>query len=298
MQQWSSQIAVLGTSVARRTLMGTHMVAGAIAMLLAPLQLFERPRQWCAALAHRWSGRAIILLAVTISIAGTAYIIAYGSVGGLPMSVGFGINGVLLLIAALCTLYTSICLGRSSTTLRNSEGTAVAYVHHHNGPRTFWSTEDPLYCQATSTSRTTDSSPPLLESASSNNDTGVFIAQRTQQIYKRWHRRSAFVLFGLIYSSVYYRVLYSIARLVAGYEPPPAAHPEWYARPLDRSFQYLFFIIPLLFAGAAEAVVHIDRNWLHVSALTGTLFVQIVSLVAMFAGSGGGTVSRRMNGGI
>ena len=49
----------------------------------------------------------------------------------------------------------------------------------------------------------------------------------------------------LIFSSFFYRVLYTYAKII-GYDIPTNSTPSGYVRPLDESFQVLFYGVPLL----------------------------------------------------
>ncbi|MEO1676519.1 MAG: DUF2306 domain-containing protein [Pseudomonadota bacterium] len=79
-----------------------HMVAGGIITVLAPLQLV-RPlrRRW--PFVHRWSGRAIVTLALLTALAGLGWIATQGTIGGPLMSAGFALYGALMALAAVQT---------------------------------------------------------------------------------------------------------------------------------------------------------------------------------------------------
>jgi hypothetical protein len=53
---------------------------------------------------HRWSGRLIILAAVVTAIGGLVYIPLRGTIGGMPMNIGFSLYGVMVLLTALQTI--------------------------------------------------------------------------------------------------------------------------------------------------------------------------------------------------
>ena len=78
----------------------SHMILGAIAMVLAPLQLSSRLRMRLPAL-HRVSGQLIIFSATLIALGGLVYIAVRGTIAGWLMDVGFALYGLLMLGAAL-----------------------------------------------------------------------------------------------------------------------------------------------------------------------------------------------------
>ncbi|MEH6834790.1 DUF2306 domain-containing protein [Falsihalocynthiibacter arcticus] len=80
-----------------------HMAAGAAITVLVPLQLIPSLRQRLPAL-HRWSGRLIILAAIVTAIGGLVYIPLRGTIGGMPMNIGFSLYGVLVLLTAVQTI--------------------------------------------------------------------------------------------------------------------------------------------------------------------------------------------------
>jgi hypothetical protein len=81
----------------------SHMATGAAITALVPLQLVPSLRLRLPAL-HRWSGRLIILAAVVTAVGGLVYIPLRGTIGGVPMNIGFSLYGVLVLITSLQTI--------------------------------------------------------------------------------------------------------------------------------------------------------------------------------------------------
>ena len=77
-----------------------HMILGALAMLLAPLQLVPRVRARHAWL-HRLAGRVIAGAAVVVALGGLGYIAARGTIAGPGMDAGFALYGLLMLLAAV-----------------------------------------------------------------------------------------------------------------------------------------------------------------------------------------------------
>ena len=80
-----------------------HMVTGALAMVLAPLQLlgFVRSR-W--PVLHRMAGYAVAELATLTALGGIGYIARQGSIGGPVMSAGFTLYGLLMLLSVVQTV--------------------------------------------------------------------------------------------------------------------------------------------------------------------------------------------------
>jgi hypothetical protein len=82
---------------------GLHFIAGAALLLLGPLQFFARIRVRTPAV-HRWVGRVYAGAALVAGVGGLAYIAGHGTIGGAPMSVGFGLYGALVALSAAQTL--------------------------------------------------------------------------------------------------------------------------------------------------------------------------------------------------
>lgn len=81
----------------------SHMVLGAAAMVLAPLQLSARLRARFPGL-HRGTGRTVVLFAMAVAIGGLVYIAVRGTIAGPLMDLGFALYGILMLIAAIQAL--------------------------------------------------------------------------------------------------------------------------------------------------------------------------------------------------
>lgn len=72
-----------------------HWIGGSIVMAIGPLQLIPQIRRRTPWL-HRWVGRIYLVAAIVTSLAGAAYIVLCGTVGGISMDVSFMLYGVLL----------------------------------------------------------------------------------------------------------------------------------------------------------------------------------------------------------
>ena len=84
-------------------MIGMHFFAGSAVLLLGPLQFIAALRQRYPTF-HRWTGRVYLVSALAAGIGGLAYLLLKGAVGGIVMEVGFGMYGVLTVLAAVQTL--------------------------------------------------------------------------------------------------------------------------------------------------------------------------------------------------
>lgn len=78
---------------------GLHLLAGAVLLLLGPIQLFAALRKRWPAL-HRWSGRVYASAAMLAGAGGLVFILAKGTIGGAQMDIAFAIYGLALMLAA------------------------------------------------------------------------------------------------------------------------------------------------------------------------------------------------------
>ena len=93
----------LAGSLPSTTGMFLHMVTGGLVTRFAVIQLAAPIRtRWPH--IHRLSGRILVPLALITAIGGLTYIALRGTIGGPMMSVGFGLYGVLMALAAVQTL--------------------------------------------------------------------------------------------------------------------------------------------------------------------------------------------------
>lgn len=82
--------------------MGIHFLGGAILLLLGPLQFVQAIRD-CAPLVHRWIGRLYATAALLAGAGGLTFIALKGTIGGMPMNIGFALYGALTVLAAVMT---------------------------------------------------------------------------------------------------------------------------------------------------------------------------------------------------
>jgi Predicted membrane protein (DUF2306) len=91
---------------AAQATIGVHFVAGAVVLLLGPVQFAGSVRAAIPAL-HRWIGRVYVAMCALAGFGGLGFIATQGTVGGPVMNVGFGIYGALMVIAAWMTYATA-----------------------------------------------------------------------------------------------------------------------------------------------------------------------------------------------
>lgn len=82
---------------------GLHFFAGATLLVLGPVQLIRQVRAKAPAV-HRWVGRIYAAAAFLAGVGGLTFIAIKGTVGGLPMTVGFAMYGGLMVVAAVQTV--------------------------------------------------------------------------------------------------------------------------------------------------------------------------------------------------
>jgi hypothetical protein len=78
----------------------THFATGAILLLLGPVQLIASVRRKVPRL-HRWIGWLYAGTAFVTGLGGLVFIAREGTIGGMPMNVGFALYGVLVVSASV-----------------------------------------------------------------------------------------------------------------------------------------------------------------------------------------------------
>jgi uncharacterized membrane protein len=89
---------------------GMHFAMGGIILILGSIQLVEALRVRYSAF-HRWVGRVYVVASLFTAMGGLIFIVIKGTIGGLPMDIGFGLYGVLMLVAGVET-YRHAAAGR------------------------------------------------------------------------------------------------------------------------------------------------------------------------------------------
>ena len=105
MERWNQVLPKLyeAGKPAATTGIGAHFAAGALILVLGPIQLVGAVRRNAPAL-HRWLGRAYVAAAFLAGVGGLAFIMLQGTIGGWPMNIGFAIYGGLMVLAAVETI--------------------------------------------------------------------------------------------------------------------------------------------------------------------------------------------------
>lgn len=82
---------------------GLHFATGGVILLLGSIQLIKNIRVRFPAV-HRWVGRIYVAASLVAAVGGLLFIVVRGTIGGTVMDIGFGLYGVLMLIAAVQTI--------------------------------------------------------------------------------------------------------------------------------------------------------------------------------------------------
>jgi len=104
MEQWNQILPRLyeRNTTAATVGIGLHFATGGIILVLGSIQLIESVRVKYPAI-HRWIGRLYVVSCFLAAIGGLTFIIIKGTIGGTMMNIGFGLYGILMLIAAVET---------------------------------------------------------------------------------------------------------------------------------------------------------------------------------------------------
>lgn len=89
---------------------GLHFAMGGIILILGSVQLVEALRVRHSAF-HRWVGRIYVVASLLAAVGGLTFIFIKGTIGGLAMDIGFGLYGILMLVAGIET-YRHAAAGR------------------------------------------------------------------------------------------------------------------------------------------------------------------------------------------
>ncbi|MBT1689394.1 DUF2306 domain-containing protein [Dawidia soli] len=89
---------------------GLHFAMGGIILILGSIQLIEALRVRYSAF-HRWVGRVYVVASLLSALGGLTFIFIKGTIGGPPMDIGFGLYGILMLVAGIET-YRHAAAGR------------------------------------------------------------------------------------------------------------------------------------------------------------------------------------------
>ncbi|MDP3492220.1 MAG: DUF2306 domain-containing protein [Hyphomonadaceae bacterium] len=105
LEDWNATLPRLyeGHTPAASAGIGAHFFAGAVLLLLGPVQLIGEIRAK-APVVHRWIGRVYAFAAFAAGVGGLLFIVLKGTVGGMPMTVAFSMYGALMVLAAVQTV--------------------------------------------------------------------------------------------------------------------------------------------------------------------------------------------------
>ena len=105
MQRWNAVLPHIyeRDTPAASTGIGLHFAAGGIILVLGCIQLIGAVRTRFPAL-HRWLGRVYVTASLLAGVGGLTFILTKGTIGGTVMDIGFGLYGVLMILAAIQTI--------------------------------------------------------------------------------------------------------------------------------------------------------------------------------------------------
>jgi Predicted membrane protein (DUF2306) len=105
MEDWNQVLPSLYEphAVSSAIAMAVHLLLGAVLLILGPIQFVQRLRQQTPSV-HRWIGRVYGFSALGAGLGGLGFILGSGAVGGPTMSIGFGLYGALMSVAAVQTV--------------------------------------------------------------------------------------------------------------------------------------------------------------------------------------------------
>ncbi len=108
MDQWNIFVPGLydQRNLAALVTIAAHFATGAIVLILGPVQFIGGLRRrwpWI----HRWLGRTYVFTAAVAGLGGLGFIFTKGTIGGAPMNIGFGLYGVLVILAAVKTYWNA-----------------------------------------------------------------------------------------------------------------------------------------------------------------------------------------------
>jgi len=83
---------------------GIHFLCGGIILVLGCIQVMKRVRD-AYPIFHRWVGRVYVTASIIAAIGGLSFIVQKGTVGGLPMDIGFGLYGLIMILTGILTIY-------------------------------------------------------------------------------------------------------------------------------------------------------------------------------------------------
>jgi hypothetical protein len=104
-EAWNSVLPQLYSpeKPAAMTGMISHFFFGSVLLILGPIQFSEKIRKGNVDF-HRWVGIFYTLSAFITGFGGVVFLVVWGAAGGLPMLIGFGIYGLLMMACSVQTI--------------------------------------------------------------------------------------------------------------------------------------------------------------------------------------------------
>ncbi|KAG7356393.1 DUF2306 domain containing membrane protein [Nitzschia inconspicua] len=136
LHKWNDALPGLDKTELRKFTMRSHMTAGAVAMLLGPIQFIpafrRRPSLRCI---HRWSGRLYCTCAMLSSVFGLWFIaLKKQLVGGYNMTASFSMAGIAIGLTSFMAWKTA----RAARSCANVSQEKALFIRHRNwGIRSF-----------------------------------------------------------------------------------------------------------------------------------------------------------------
>ena len=104
LERWNEILPGLYNKDTQKATMGIglHFAMGGIILILGSIQLIDAIRIKYLTF-HRWVGRIYVVASILVSVGGITFIVVKGTIGGTVMNIGFGLYGILMLVAAVQT---------------------------------------------------------------------------------------------------------------------------------------------------------------------------------------------------
>lgn len=105
--RWKEALPNLDKNLYNRICMQLHFIGGIIVQILGPVQLVPQFRKWeiFNTKIHRWTGRVYLLGMCGTFLGGEMFMFANPTVGGLNMTIAFGMYGICFLFCGGMAFY-------------------------------------------------------------------------------------------------------------------------------------------------------------------------------------------------
>lgn len=244
--EWNSTIKELGSTYSQRVLILIHMTCDIYVMLIYPIQLFVSR----ILKLHICLGITICISMIISSVCGLSYIFLYRTIGGIPMTICFIVNGILAFAISLVMLILNV---KYRTTIRSmiiatqkikTDNTSDLESSNNSKSQNIVPSEGLMFSNSIVNEIENDENVKLL-----NPDINIIIERE----YKNLHFVLSSLMGAQIYSSLFYRLLYTYSQLAR------MPLPTTYQRPIDIIFGVLFIAIPITFALSYAFNKHIQK---------------------------------------